>query len=78
MKNCTLDKIGEDKYVFKVVGCVWAGKVHTRQVSLKDVTCPYALVAMALYKKYKGVISKENESEYFYSGTRTTLEPSTT
>jgi len=78
VKSCVLDKIEDDKYAFNVEGCVWAGKVHTRQVSLKDVTCPYALVVMALYKKYKGVISKENESEYFYSGARTTLEPITT
>jgi hypothetical protein len=77
VKNSTLEKIDEDKYVFKVEGCVWAGKVHTRQVSLKDVTCPYALIAMALYKKYKGIISKENDSEYFYNGTQTTLEPIT-
>jgi hypothetical protein len=75
VKSCVLDKIEEDKYVFKVEGCFWAGKVHNRQVSLKDVTCPYALVAMALYKKYKGFISSENESEYFYNGTETLLEP---
>ena len=75
VKSCVLDKIEDDKYVFKVVGCVWAGKVHDRQVSLKDVTCPYALVAMALYKKFKGFISRETESEYFYNGTQTTLEP---
>jgi hypothetical protein len=75
VKNCTLEKVDEGKYVFRVEGCVWAGKVHTRQVSLKDVTCPYALVAMALYKKYKGFVSSENDSEYFYNGTETILEP---
>lgn len=75
VKKCTLDKVGEDKYAFRVEGCIWAGKVHTRQVSLNDVTCPYALVTMALYKKYKGFISKENESEYFFNGTETILEP---
>jgi hypothetical protein len=74
-KNCTLDKIGEDNYVFRVNGCIWSAKVHTRQVSLKDVTCPYALVAMALYKKYKGFVPSENESEYFNNGTETILEP---
>ncbi len=73
VKKCTLDKIDENSYTFKVEGCIWAGKVHTRQTSLNDVTCPYALLTMALYKKYKGFISKENESEYFYNGTETTL-----
>jgi hypothetical protein len=75
VKNCSLDKIEDEKYVFRVEGCIWAGKVHTRQVSLNDVTCPYALVAMALYKKYKGFVASENESEYFSSGTETVLEP---
>ena len=74
-KKCTLEKGDIDKYVFRVEGCIWASKVHNRQVSLKDVTCPYALVAMALYKKYKGFVSNENESEYFYNGTETILEP---
>jgi len=75
VKNCTLEKTDEEKYVFRVEGCIWAGKVHTRQVSLKDVTCPYALVAMAFYKKYKGFISRENASECFHDGTVTVLEP---
>ena len=75
VKNCSLEKVSEDKYAFRVEGCIWSSKVHTRQVSLKDVTCPYALVAMALYKKYKGFVSNENESEYFSNGTETILEP---
>jgi hypothetical protein len=74
-KKCTLEKTDADKYVFRVEDCIWASKVHNRQVSLKDVTCPYALVTMALYKKYKGFVSNENESEYFYNGTETILEP---
>ena len=75
VKKCTLDSLGRDNYLFKVEGCIWSGKVHNRQISLKDVTCPYALVAMALYKKYKGFVPTENESEYFYNGTETVLEP---
>lgn len=75
VKNCTLQKTGEGRYIFRVEGCIWSGKVHTRQVSLNDVTCPYAIVAMALYKKYNGFISNENESEYFHDGTETILEP---
>lgn len=77
VKNFNLEKVDEDKYVFRVEGCIWSSKVHTRQVSLKDVTCPYALVAMALYKKYKGFVSNENQSEYFSNGTETILEPAT-
>ena len=74
-RKCALEKIGGDNYIFRVEGCIWSGKVHTRQVSLKDVTCPYALVATALYKKYKGFVPSENESEYFSNGTETVLEP---
>jgi hypothetical protein len=40
VKNFILEKVDEDQYVFRVEGCIWAGKVHTRQVSFKDVTCP--------------------------------------
>jgi len=31
---------------------------------------------MALYKKFKGQVANERESEYFYNGTETILEPS--
>ena len=75
VKKCSLGKVNEGKYVFKAEGCIWSGKVHTHQVSLKDVTCPYALVVMALYKKYKGFSSSENDSEYFSNGTETIIEP---
>ena len=75
IRNCHLEKIEEDKYVFRVEGCIWAGRVH-KQVNLKDVTCPYAMVTMALYKKFKGQVANERESEYFYNGTETILEPS--
>ena len=72
---CTLKTVNSGKYVFRVEGCIWSGKVHNPEVNLKDVTCPYALVAMALYKKFKGVVSNENDSEYFSNGTETILEP---
>lgn len=78
VKTCRLTKLEEDKYAFKVEGCIWAGKVHDRQVNLNDVTCPYAIVAMALYKKYKGFISEEAESEYFSNGTETIIAPALT
>jgi hypothetical protein len=75
VKQCSLENVGEDEYVFRVEGCIWSSKVHDREVSLKDVTCPFALVAMALYKKYKGQVAEEAESEYFSNGTETTIEP---
>jgi hypothetical protein len=77
VRQCTLESMEEDRYVFRVEGCIWSGKVHNRQVSLKDVTCPYALVIMALYKKFKGQAANETESEYFSNGTETPIEPAT-
>ena len=73
VKACNFEKIGEDQYVFKVEDCIFAPKVHS-QVNLKDVTCPYGMVAMALYKKFKGQIANERESEYHANGTETILE----
>ena len=75
VRQCSLENVGEDKYVFRVEGCIWSGKVHNRHVSLNDVTCPYALVTMALYKKFKGLAVNEAESEYFSNGTETIIEP---
>jgi len=72
--TCQIEKVEKDKYVFRVEGCIWSGKVHT-QVNLKDVTCPYAMVAMALFKKFKGMVANERESEDFYNGTVTVFEP---
>jgi hypothetical protein len=77
VRQCSLYHIEGDKYVFRVEGCIWSGKVHNRKVNLKDVTCPYALVTMALYKKFKGQAANETESEYFSNGTETAIEPAT-
>jgi hypothetical protein len=71
---CSVESIGEDRYVFRVEKCIFAPKVHS-QVNVEDVTCPYGLVAMALYKKFKGQIANERESEYHANGTETILEP---
>jgi hypothetical protein len=75
VKQCSLENIGEDKYVFRVEGCIWSGKVHNQKVGHTDVTCPYALITMALYKKFKGQIANETESDYVSNGTETVIEP---
>lgn len=74
VKKCSLENVGDDKYVFRVEGCIWSRKVHTRQVSLKDATCPYAPTVIALFKKFKGLAVNETESEYFSNGTETIIE----
>jgi hypothetical protein len=30
VEACSTERIGEDKYIFKVKGCMWAKKVHAR------------------------------------------------
>lgn len=66
-------KIGQDKYVFKVEDCIWAKHIH-KELEPKDVTCPYALVAMALYRKFKSHAVNERESQYTPNGCETVLE----
>lgn len=72
--SCTYKKLGEDKYVFKVEDCIWANYIH-KMLEPKDVVCPYGLVAMSLYKKFKGCTINNRESTYYSNGTETVLEP---
>ncbi len=74
VKACSFKKITEDIYTFKVDGCIWAKRVHSI-LNPKDVTCPYGLVAMALYSKFTGNEVKENESIYIEDGCETQLAP---
>lgn len=71
---CSFEKIGKDKYTFKVDNCIWAGHIH-KKLEPKDVVCPYGLVAMALYKKFTGNTVNDRESTYYSNGSETTLEP---
>ena len=71
---CSFKKAGDDKYAFKVNDCIWANHIH-KALNPKDVVCPYGLVAMALYKKFKGNKVNERESTYYSNGSETTLEP---
>ena len=73
IKSLTLQELDPDQYTLRVEGCIFAGKVH-KLVNTKDVTCPYAMVAMSLYNKFKGKPAIERESLYFESGTQTTIE----
>jgi len=74
IKACNIEKMNEDKYVFTVEDCVWAGHIH-RTIQPKDVVCPFGLVAMALYKRYTGGTVNDKESTYYANGSETVLEP---
>lgn len=73
IRSLTIEELDQDKYLLRVEGCIFAGKVH-RLTNTKDVTCPYAVVAMSLFNKFKGKAAKENESLYFEGGTQTVIE----
>ena len=74
IKSLTIEELDPDQYSIRVEGCIFAGKVH-KMVNTKDVTCPYAMVAMSLFNKFKGKPAIERESTYFENGTQTIIEP---
>ncbi|MEM0095881.1 MAG: hypothetical protein QW660_04520 [Candidatus Bathyarchaeia archaeon] len=53
---------------------MWARHIH-EEPSPKDVTCPFALIAMAVFQKFTGKKVKVTESTYFKEGTETIIEP---
>jgi hypothetical protein len=75
IKSLTAEELDQDQYSLRVEGCIFAGKVH-KMCNTKDVTCPYAMVAMSLFNKLKGKPAIERESTYFESGTQTIIETS--
>jgi hypothetical protein len=74
VKEFSFKKIGTEKYVLRVDGCVLARHIH-EELNPKDVACPYALIAMSIFQKFTGKKVKVTESVYFKEGTETTIEP---
>lgn len=75
VEKAGVQKIREDKYVFKIDGCQYAEHVH-HLLDPKDVTCPFALIAMTLYQKSTGEIVKLNYSKLDEEGAETVIESS--
>jgi len=74
VKEATFQKIGSERYLFRIDRCLWAKSVH-KELELVDVTCPYALVAMAIFQEVTGKKVKVRESNYFVEGCETIIEP---
>jgi hypothetical protein len=74
VRASSFEKMGDEKYIFRVEGCIWANHVH-KMLNPKDIICPYGLVAIALYKKFTGNKVNDRESRYYSNGSETTLEP---
>jgi hypothetical protein len=73
VKEFTFQKVDSEKYVLKVDGCIWASHIH-EELKPKDVTCPYALLAMAVFEKVTGRKVKVTDSIYLQTGTETIIE----
>jgi hypothetical protein len=73
VKEFTFQKVDSEKYVLKVDGCIWASHIH-EELKPKDVTCPYALLAMAVFEKVTGRKVKVADSIYLQTGTETIIE----
>jgi hypothetical protein len=74
IQSYDVEKTDEERYAFRVNGCVWARHIH-KTIAPKDVVCPFGLVAMSLYKKFTGNTVNERESNYYSNGSETALEP---
>jgi len=67
------EKLGSERYVLRVDGCVWASHIHA-ELKPEDVTCPFALLAMSIFEKVLNGKVRVADSEYFKTGTRTRIE----
>ena len=67
-------KIGPERYLLKIDGCAWAKHIH-KELRPKDATCPYALIVMAIYRRYMGGKAEETESKYCEDGNETEIKP---
>ena len=53
VKEVSFKKIGPEQYVFYVDGCNFAEYAHDL-LKPKEVACPYALIAMAIFQSVTG------------------------
>jgi hypothetical protein len=73
VKEFRFEKLASAKYILHVDGCVWAPHIH-EELEPRDVTCPFALIAMSIFEEVlKGKV-KVADSEYFKDGTKTRIE----
>jgi hypothetical protein len=72
VRKYRFEKLSPNKFVLHVDGCLWAKHIH-QMLEPKDVICPQALVAMAIFEKIVGKI-KPTTSEYYEEGTKTIIQ----
>lgn len=62
-----------DRYLLDIDGCAFAEEVHP-MLSPRDVTCPWAIVAMAIAQKTGKRSVRMNLSDFGPTGAKTTIE----
>lgn len=68
------EKLSPKRYILHVERCVWAPHIHG-ELKPKDVTCPFALIAMSIFEEVLKSKVKVADSEYQTNGTKTRIEP---
>lgn len=73
MKEFRLEELAPKRYILHVNGCVWAPHIH-EELKPRDVTCPFALIVMAIFEEVLEGKVKVADSEYYKNGTTTIIE----
>jgi len=71
-KGVRFEKLADEKYVLHIDECAWARHIHS-ELKPEDVTCPLALLAMAVFEEITGKRVKLAHSKYMSDGTKTTI-----
>ena len=72
VKGFRFEKLAPKKYVLHVEGCAWAPHIHS-ELKPEDVTCPFALMAMAVFEEVTKERVKLADSTYITDGTKTVI-----
>ena len=70
----SLVKLDNESYLFKIDQCIWADTYHP-QMNPHDVTCPFALIALAIYQITTGRDVCMADSEFSSHGSVTKVGP---
>lgn len=73
IREFRFERLSSERYVLHVDGCVWAPHIHS-ELKPRDVTCPYALIAMSIFEEVLKSKVKIADSEYYENGTKTRIE----
>jgi hypothetical protein len=73
VEEAKFEEVAPSKYVLHIDRCIYAEDVHS-MLKPKDVICPWALIAMAIFEMAEGKRVKNAWSEYSELGSKTRIE----